>query len=82
MGLPRKENYVLAIYEKYMTIRTCRLCNDKYPVKTYLFKVFTILIWSSWNCENCDQRITFNDARRVFVNYPELQKLSAAKSQE
>ncbi len=50
-----------------MKSRTCPYCNYKYSVTEYRKQVLFKLVFSEWNCKNCNKKLTFNYARRVIV---------------
>ncbi len=50
-----------------MKIRTCPYCNYKYSRYDYLKRLLFKVLWSEWNCHNCNQKITFEVKRRLNV---------------
>lgn len=50
-----------------MKIRTCPNCGYKYSFVDYLKKMTLKLVNSSWNCPDCDSKLSFNIGRRTLV---------------
>jgi hypothetical protein len=50
-----------------MKSRTCPHCNYKYSITEYRKQVLPKLVFSEWNCKNCNKKLTFNFARRIIV---------------
>ena len=50
-----------------MKTRTCPHCGYKYSIKDYVTRLLFKLLWSNWTCKNCNNLITFNPNRRLFV---------------
>ncbi len=54
-------------YSIVMKIRTCPLCNYKYSISDYIKKILFKFIFSEWNCQSCNKKITFDFKRRMIV---------------
>lgn len=50
-----------------MNIRTCPHCNYKYSIPEYVKQILLKVVFSEWDCKNCNKKITFNFKRRVIV---------------
>jgi len=51
-----------------MKTRTCPHCDYRYSLRDYTRLLFKLL-WSEWNCKNCNNPITFNPFRRIWVSF-------------
>lgn len=54
-------------YHPIMKIRTCPHCGYKYPISEYVKKIVFKIVFSEWDCKNCNKKITFDFGRRVKV---------------
>ncbi len=50
-----------------MKSRTCPHCNYKYSISEYRKQLLFKLVFSKWNCKNCNKKLTFNFTRRIIV---------------
>jgi CXXC-20-CXXC protein len=50
-----------------MNIRTCPHCDYQYSISEYVKKDLFKVVFSEWDCKNCNKRITFDFNRRVIV---------------
>jgi len=50
-----------------MKTRTCPYCNYKYSRIDYVQRLLLKVIWSKWDCPKCEQKITFDNKRRLIV---------------
>lgn len=51
-----------------MESRTCPYCDYKYSRMDYAKRLLFKVVWSKWDCEKCNQEITFDKKRRLFVS--------------
>ena len=50
-----------------MKTRTCPHCGYKYSRINYIKKLSFKTIWSKWDCPRCEQKITFDNMRRLLL---------------
>jgi CXXC-20-CXXC protein len=50
-----------------MKTRTCPHCGYKYSITEYRKQILFKLVFSEWNCKNCNEKLTFDFTRRVIV---------------
>jgi len=50
-----------------MKIRTCPHCNYKYSISEYVKTILLKVVFSEWDCKNCNKKITFDFKRRVIL---------------
>ncbi len=55
------------IINKNMTTRTCPHCGYKYSRIEYVKRLSFKTIWSKWDCPKCEQKITFDNMRRLLL---------------
>ncbi len=50
-----------------MKVRTCPHCGYKYSRIEYVKRLSFKTIWSEWDCPKCEQKITFDNMRRLLL---------------